>query len=941
MPLYPKMLRGSLILLLALSGYTLQGLANGQVATAQLSESSLEAGEAALEKGLEEYKEAQYIEAKASLERALVILKQVPESEDHIKAFNSLGELALLEARFPIAQKHYQEALRLSIKLEKLGEQAIAQNGLGKFSKKIGQNEAAIVLHQKALTIASEIPDTQIQSAAFNGIGEAYLSLGKYDSAKYDLAIENYNSAQETAANDDFENRAIALNGLGNVYVAQEKYDDALSKFQEALEIAQNIKNPSEKANALANLQKVYKLMQNPEGFTPYQEIVNELLSQLENSPIKSEIAKRLHASRVSSAPETQSPPNNSPKSPDPFDKLSPQKTRNKPSPLILSKKQSTPDDRPDLCEEADDSSQLSLPVQALNYHNASKAYLGKDDFGPALSCNQLALTKAQGVDVQLQADALSTRGDISTKQEDAKTAIAFYKQSINIYESIRLDLQALSRDEQSSYTQSIASTYRNLASLLIEQDRLSEAHQVIELLKFRELKNLSFGKKDTPQDPKGHALSITEEEKESITADLPNIAQSITAAPPIHPSQLSSNPFNQKAKQLLSYQPNSALIYQILTSEKLWILLVTPDGKIQKFSSEIGRGSIASQVSAFRSEIFCVNNLPEFDTSGQPCDHRKSFLSESITHLQESSKPLYSYLIPDELDTVLKQRNITHITFALDGDMRNLPIAALHDGRQYLIEKFSLSQVISASLTDNTTSLQSNSALGIGITQGATVEIPPEDSDKYKELPEVSRELSSLFGNNQKIGALRGSTLLDQNAILSNIKQNISGRSILHIASHAIFRPNSLENSYILLGGQQSGDRQSNDGRRYWSIAKMEAESDQKLLRNVHLVTLSACQTGLGGYSQNGMEIPGISYAFMNQGVKAVNASLWSVNDGATANLMGKYYETLATGPNLTKAQAMRQVQVALLKNKTSQSMNDSRHPYYWAAFVLMGNSR
>lgn len=107
--------------------------------------------------------------------------------------------------------------------------------------------------------------------------------------------------------------------------------------------------------------------------------------------------------------------------------------------------------------------------------------------------------------------------------------------------------------------------------------------------------------------------------------------------------------------------------------------------------------------------------------------------------------------------------------------------------------------------------------------------------------------------------------------------------------------------------------------------------------LRDVHLVTLSACETGLGGANEDGVEISGISYYFLNSGAKAVMASLWSVSDESTRILMENFYTNLAkrtTQAPITKAQALRQAQLSLLKDKGIFS-----HPYYWSPFILIGN--
>jgi CHAT domain-containing protein len=128
-----------------------------------------------------------------------------------------------------------------------------------------------------------------------------------------------------------------------------------------------------------------------------------------------------------------------------------------------------------------------------------------------------------------------------------------------------------------------------------------------------------------------------------------------------------------------------------------------------------------------------------------------------------------------------------------------------------------------------------------------------------------------------------------------------------------------------------------------------------------VDLVVLSACETGLGGKLGNGEEILGLGYQMQRAGARAAIASLWSVNDGGTQALMNAFYAILKKG-NITKAEALRQAQIALITKDLSavgvprgqeawievvstrtglppQVSNNLNHPYYWAPFILIGN--
>jgi len=130
--------------------------------------------------------------------------------------------------------------------------------------------------------------------------------------------------------------------------------------------------------------------------------------------------------------------------------------------------------------------------------------------------------------------------------------------------------------------------------------------------------------------------------------------------------------------------------------------------------------------------------------------------------------------------------------------------------------------------------------------------------------------------------------------------------------------------------------------------------------LPNVDVVVLSACETGVGDELGDGVEILGFGYQMQRTGARAAIASLWSVSDGGTQALMDSFYAALQGG-NTTKAEALRQAQIALITGNFEVLENQQRgivgirqriqstipapvvsrlsHPYYWAPFILIGN--
>ncbi|MGK7943370.1 MAG: CHAT domain-containing protein, partial [Microcystaceae cyanobacterium] len=290
-------------------------------------------------------------------------------------------------------------------------------------------------------------------------------------------------------------------------------------------------------------------------------------------------------------------------------------------------------------------------------------------------------------------------------------------------------------------------------------------------------------------------------------------------------------------------------------------------------------------------------------------------------------SQQLYQWLIAP-LETELKSREVENLAFILDAGLRSLPIAALHDGERFLVEKYSMSIIPSLSLTDfRYSSLQGQQVLAMGAS---------EFTDK-NSLPAVSVELSIITEQ-----LWQGEKFLNEAFTLNNLNQTRQNKpfKIIHLATHAAFEEGELSNSYIQLWNE-----------------KLQLDQLRKLNLDepaVDLLVLSACQTALGS---NSAEL-GFAGAAVLANVKSVLGSLWEVSDEGTLGLMTIFYQSLQI--STTKSQALRQAQLSLLNEKVRLEegqlvMEDQRfelppifadlddhnlsHPYYWAAFTLIGN--
>lgn len=276
--------------------------------------------------------------------------------------------------------------------------------------------------------------------------------------------------------------------------------------------------------------------------------------------------------------------------------------------------------------------------------------------------------------------------------------------------------------------------------------------------------------------------------------------------------------------------------------------------------------------------------------------------VQETQTELYKAdAQKLYDLLIrPLEAD--LQAQNIDTLLFSLGSGLRSIPLAALHDGQQFLVEKYRFSLIPSLTLADiRYENITNKKLVAMGISQFPSGQEP---------LPSVPEEISTIAQTLES-----GRTFFDQDVTMNNLKaQRQQPFHIIHLATHAKFQPGKVNNSYIQLWDEKL---QLDELTRFkWS--------DQP---KVNLLVLSACQTALGDKDAE-MGFAGLA---VKAGVKSAVASLWRANDGATFKLMTNFYQQLSASS--IKAEALRQAQLAMLRDENVS------HPAYWAAFTVIGS--
>jgi len=349
----------------------------------------------------------------------------------------------------------------------------------------------------------------------------------------------------------------------------------------------------------------------------------------------------------------------------------------------------------------------------------------------------------------------------------------------------------------------------------------------------------------------------------------------------------------------------SSALIYPTILSDRLEILVIPPSGVIFRRS-----------VPAARKEIL-ERTIEQF---------RSNLLDPSSNDYLKEAKQLYDWVIRP-IESELKANQIETLVFVMDGSLRVTPVAAFHDGKQFLVEKYAMANIPSLRLTNLEQRDRSNNRiLAMGLSEAV---------QGFSALPAVEIEIATISSQ-----ILPGNSFLNRPFSVENLKTQRSQENyaIVHLATHAQFL-RDRDSSFIQF---------YNERLKIGEIFKLKLDSPR-----IEMLTLSACQTALG----NNM---GISGAAIESGAKSVLASLWSVSDAGTAPLMMSFYSYWKEASS--KALALQQSQLALLKGKVRFENNkligipgipderammipranrpiDLTHPFYWSSFILVGN--
>jgi CHAT domain-containing protein len=457
-------------------------------------------------------------------------------------------------------------------------------------------------------------------------------------------------------------------------------------------------------------------------------------------------------------------------------------------------------------------------------------------------------------------------KGRIFQAKGQFNLAVNAYQNAYNTLENIRSDLLTTEKDVQLDFRDSIEPIYRQLAQLKLQ---LADSQSLSSIQQKQELKEV---------------LKIIDHLR---LAELQN--------------HLGNDCFlriDAPVSQPISAFPQTAIINSLMFQEKTAIIIILPDQSIKIHWIKQNKANIIENIAQFRQSILDgFLTLGDYDTS----------LSET----------LYSQIIrPFETD--LQEYDVKNLVFIQDSPFRPIPMAALHDGKQFLIEKYAVSTTPSLSLTFlQKRTLSDNKTLILGVTEESQI-----DGQIFPSLDNIPLEIATIsqqFPNHQ--------LLVNQQFNPQTLTQTLDNAdySIIHIATHAQF--GTIPDDTFLVAG-------NND-----KIALKSLENTLRLLESgsnsVELLTLTACETAEGD-ERSALGLAGVA---IQAGVQSAIASLWPVSDQSTLQLILAFYDNLINS-GVNKAEALREAQIQLIQAQSNPDINNQySHPVYWSSFILIGN--
>lgn len=438
--------------------------------------------------------------------------------------------------------------------------------------------------------------------------------------------------------------------------------------------------------------------------------------------------------------------------------------------------------------------------------------------------------------------------GRLLKAQGNIDDAISAYRRAVRTLQSIRQEISVAYGNPRSSFRNSVGPVYFELVDLLLQSPTATQDREKSQALLVEARDTLELFK--------------AAELKDYFRDDCVDAARA-------------------RITRLDVVASNAVVVYPIVLPDRLELLVSLPAG-LKKITMPVTAEALTQEVREFRKKL------------------EKRTTNEFLPYAQS----LYQWLIrPLEAD--LNSLLVDTLVFVPDGALRTIPMAALHDGKQFLIAKYPLAITPGLDLTDPQPLRRERlRILAVGLS---------ESVQGFPELPHVAGELHSI---QQMYG---GNSLINQEYLVSRVEKELKENhfNVVHVASHGEFSSDVDKTFLLTFDDKLTMDRLD----QYVGLFRFRDDP-------LELLTLSACETAAGD-DRAALGLAGIA---IKAGARSALASLWFINDQATATLVEEFYRQLQD-PSVSRAVALQRAQSRLLDDLRY------RHPGYWAPFLLINN--
>ncbi|MGF1495442.1 MAG: CHAT domain-containing protein [Elainellaceae cyanobacterium] len=446
--------------------------------------------------------------------------------------------------------------------------------------------------------------------------------------------------------------------------------------------------------------------------------------------------------------------------------------------------------------------------------------------------------------------------GRLQAQKGQPQTAISYYEAAVQTLEAVRQDLLGVNADVQFSFRDDVEPVYRQMVALLLEQSS-------------GEVSQTSLQRAIQQMD----ALQVSELEN--------FLGCNLTTTVAIGDRQV---------------DPTAAIVYPILLEDRLAVILKPPQSnRLHLHTVEAPRAEVDATLIDLRREL------------------EKPYPSRAGLGLAEK---VYGWLLKPVADQLAEAKTLV---FVLDGELRNIPMAALYDGDRYLVETYAIALMPGSQLFEPRPLTQIRlEAMTFGLSRMRR-EFPPHEG--FTDLDNVKVELEQIQSQ------LPSRQILNQEFTQEALQRLVGTvpAPVVHLATHGQFSSKPDE-TFVLAWDERIGVEEL-------STILRSRNSDRA---PIELLVLSACKTA-DGDNRAALGLAGIA---VRSGARSTLASLWYVDDRGTAELMSRFYEELSgraeqtgTSVPITRSEALRRAQVSLLNSPAYQS------PLYWAPYILVGN--